>query len=145
MQGFGGSIYGSAQRDPCGAIGNLLSDLILARALLFGRMTTTDDDVDTVDYLVGLTRRMLEAEIAGLTQTERAVQQVLHDRAAKNQTTMTVGGIQTEIQRPLQSVYRALRGNDGTFDKPTGGLLVKDKRVQLILERETRERLFCCR
>jgi hypothetical protein len=118
-------------------------DLIRARALLFGRTTTTDEDVTNTDYLVELSRRMVAADIAGLTQSERVVQRVLRDRAAKNLSPMSVGEIQLEIQRPLSSVYRALRGIEGTFDRPLGGLLVKDRYVQMLQDRDTHDRLFC--
>lgn len=118
-------------------------DLIRAHALLSGRTTTNDEDIATVSYLVALSRRMISAEIAGLTPTERAVQHVLYERRDRGQSPMTVGEIQTAIAKPGETVCRALRGRDGSFDRPTGGLLVKDRCVQTRFDRDSRERLIC--
>jgi hypothetical protein len=99
-------------------------DLIRAHAVLSGRSTTNDEDITAVNYLVNLSRRMISAEIAGLTHTERVVQQVIYERRDRGLAPMTVGEIQNEIGKPVETVCRALRGRAGSFDRPTGGLLV---------------------
>lgn len=101
--------------------------LVKACALLHNRTTTTEDDLRFVDMLLQRSRPMIAGDIAGLTKNEKAVMDFLKTRPEVR----SMKEIQQGLGIPLNAVYRALRGRVGTFQSPTGGLLMKERHVTL--------------
>ncbi|MFA5268796.1 MAG: hypothetical protein WC379_12570 [Methanoregula sp.] len=99
--------------------------MVKASALLHNRTTTTDADIRFVDDLLIRARPMISSDIAGFTKNERAVSDFLKT----DKKVHTVKEIQAGTNTTANSVYRALRGIKGTFQNPTGGLLMKDKHI----------------
>jgi len=109
--------------------------LVKACALLHNRTTTTEDDLRFVDMLLQRSRPMIAGDIAGLTKNEKAVVDFLKTRPEVR----SMKEIQQGLGIPLNAVYRALRGRVGTFQNPTGGLLMKERHVTLAWLDGTRE------
>lgn len=114
--------------------------MIRASALLHGRTTTTDDDVVFVANVLSYARHSINSTTAGLTPIERAVQQTLQKEA--HVYPVSISQIQGFTNLPVYTVYRALRGKDGSFEHPVGGLLTKDPNVQIGRDLQTHERLI---
>ncbi len=105
--------------------------LIQAHALLCNRPTTNDDDIDAIEKFLSYSRPMINSTTAAFTRKEAAVKSVLTNEWK------TVADIVTATKMPLLDVYRALRGNKGTFQNPSGGLMQKE--IRLVHEEERSE------
>jgi hypothetical protein len=99
--------------------------MIQAHALLCGRDTTTEEDVSCVERLLTYSKKMVSSNIAPLTRNEEAF------RAALTMEWERATDIGTRLKMTRDKVARAIRGQRGTLDSPTGGLLVKEARFEL--------------
>jgi hypothetical protein len=98
--------------------------LVQAHALLSNRTETTDDDFDAIDRFLTYSKPMINASTPAFTRKEAAVMGVLTDKLK------TISEIVSETRMSIFDVYRALRGRDGNFTHPTGGLMAKEPRLQ---------------
>jgi hypothetical protein len=98
--------------------------LVQAHALLCNRTTTTDDDFLAIDHFLTYSKPMINSTTPAFTRKEAAVWGCL------STTSKTVSDLVTEAKMSIQDVYRALRGRDGTFQNPKGGLMLKERRLQ---------------
>jgi len=97
-----------------------------AITVLNGRTTATDADMKDANIYLGFTRRMLSPEIPGLGKNERELYSAVYSyfvREGLNRTSMRLTTLKERSQVPESRFYEALRGNKGTFESPTGGLL----------------------
>ncbi|MGA2161312.1 MAG: hypothetical protein ABSG28_03805 [Methanoregula sp.] len=99
--------------------------LVQSHALLCNRTATTEADFMEVDQFLTYSKPMLNSSTPGFSRNEAAVRQCLSDGKHKN-----VGEIENETGLTLQSVYKALRGKDGTFQNPRGGLMGKEPKLE---------------
>lgn len=100
--------------------------LIKCNAILHNRTETTDKDCKDIDKFLTYSRPMVDATTSAYTRKERAILGILKDKKW-----VTVETIQSETRLSLLNIYRALRGRKGTFEKPDGGLMAKEKRLQI--------------
>lgn len=98
--------------------------LVQAHALLCNRSTTTDDDFVAIDKFLTYSKPMIDSTTPAFTRKEAAIMSCL------SFSPKTVTEIVTESKMSIQDVYRALRGRQGTFQKPQGGLMLKERRLQ---------------
>ena len=107
--------------------------LIKARALLMGRTETIDDDIDAIQKFLKYSNPMIDSTTAGFTTYEKMV-----DACLVYDAWLTVPQIQEKTGLKFYIVARALRGSRGTFQSPSGGLLVKSK-IKMTTERREYE------
>lgn len=93
------------------------------------RTVTNDSDFDAIEKFLSYSKPMINSTTAAFSRKEAAVRGVLTEKQ------MTVSEIVDATGMPIFQVYRALRGNNGTFQNPTGGLMQKESRLQHIEER----------
>jgi hypothetical protein len=98
--------------------------LVQAHALLCNRTTTTDEDFSAIDQFLTYSKPMIDSSTPAFTRKEAAVRSCLTDDLK------TVSEIVSETGMTIQNVYRALHGKEGTFQKPRGGLMAKEPRLQ---------------
>ncbi|MCX6690767.1 MAG: hypothetical protein NTW33_01625, partial [Methanoregula sp.] len=98
--------------------------LVQSHALLCNRVTTTDDDFLAIDQFLTYSKPMINNTTPAFTRKEAAVLKCL----TKNKK--TVAEIVKESGMCIQDVYRAVRGRNGTFQSPKGGLMVKEPRLE---------------
>jgi len=98
--------------------------LLQAHALLCNRTTTTAADITAVDKFITYSKPMIDDQTPAFTRKEAAVRSVL---TVNNKT---VGEISQETGMTIMAVYRALRGRDGTFQNPKGGLMAKEPKLE---------------
>ena len=95
--------------------------------VLNGRTTAIDADIKDANIYLGYTRRMLSPEIPGLGKNERELYAAVYSYFVRegqlNRTSMRLTTLKERSQVPEARFYEALRGNKGTFENPTGGLL----------------------
>lgn len=103
--------------------------LCQARALLCNRSSTNDQDFDAIEKFLSYSRPMINSTTAAFTRREAVVRGVLTDKLK------SVSDIVDETGMSIADVYRALHGNRGTFQNPTGGLMQKESRLQHSEER----------
>lgn len=99
--------------------------LIKCNALLNNRTATTDEDVKEVKEFLNYSKPLIDSKTAAYTRNERAVLDAL------NAVWQTPNDLKKLTGIPQASVFRALRGKAGTFERPEGGLLVKDKNLEM--------------
>lgn len=99
-------------------------ELVPAHALLCNRTTTTDEDYSAVEKFLSYSKRMVNSTTAPLTRKESAVLCCLTEEKK------TVADIVKETGMSIQDVYRAVRGRNGTFQNPKGGLMKKEPKLQ---------------
>jgi len=107
--------------------------MVQAHALLCGRDTTNEDDVQCVDRLLTYSKKMVSSNIAPLTRNEEAF------RAALTMEWERAIDVGRRVKMTRDKVYRAIRGARGSLDNPTGGLIVKEQRFDVRLVRSDEE------
>lgn len=111
--------------------------LIKAHALLCNRDTTDDTDIAAIDEFLSYSKPMLNSTTAAFTRNEAAVRGCLTDFPK------TIAQISKESGLPIRGVYTAIRGKSGTFDTPSGGLMMKEPRLIFKVERsELQNQIF---
>ena len=103
--------------------------LIQAHALLCNRTVTTVEDFDAIDKLLTHSKPMINGSTPAFTRKEAAVLGCLFPGKKK-----TVSEIVSETGMSIQDVYRAVRGRDGTFQNPRGGLMKKEPKLEYVRE-----------
>jgi hypothetical protein len=98
--------------------------MIQSHALLCGRDTTQESDVDEVDKLLTYSKKMVNSNTAPLTRKEQAL------LATLTQEWEPVNDVAARLKVTRENLYRAIRGRDGSFDNPTGGLIMKEPRFE---------------
>jgi len=98
--------------------------LVQAHALLCNRATTTDEDFDAIDKFLTYSKPMIDSTTPAYSRKESAVLGCL------STTPKPVAQLETEAKMSIQDVYRAIRGREGTFQKPKGGLMLKERRLR---------------
>jgi energy-coupling factor transporter ATP-binding protein EcfA2 len=98
-------------------------------AIMNGKTEATQSDIDIANMYLGYTLRMLSPELPGLGRNEKYIYDIIYDYFSKSKGTSAIGipDLQMKTNGKLTSsrFYDALRGDGGTFDNPTGGLLKK--------------------
>jgi len=102
--------------------------LVQAHALLCNRTTTTDDDFDAIEKFLTYSKPMIDSSTPAFTRKEATVRDCLTLKKK------TVEEIVAATGMSIQDVYRALRGREGTFQKPRGGLMAKEPRLEYVQE-----------
>jgi hypothetical protein len=110
--------------------------LIKCHALLCNRQVTTEDDVASIDKFLSYSKPMIDSTTPAYTRKEAVVVGIL----TKEWT--TVAEIKERTGLSIQNVYRAIRGVEGTFFKPHGGLMLKEKRLDMMQNPDTKEFSF---
>ena len=100
--------------------------LVQAHALLCNRTETTDADFLAIDQFLTYSKPMINSTTPAFTRKEAAV------RGRLSPEKKTVGEIVSETGMPILDVYRALRGRDGTFQNPKGGLMSKEPKLEYV-------------
>lgn len=98
-------------------------EIIMAHALLCNRTTTTTADYDAVQKFLANSKAMVNSTTAALTRKEAAVRCIL------TEDKQTVADISKKTGMSIQNVYLAVRGRDGTFQNPRGGLMKKEPKL----------------
>jgi hypothetical protein len=96
---------------------------------LFDRSVTTDEDFDAIEKFLSYSKPMIDSTTAAFTRGEAAVMSVLSEKA------MSISDILEATGMSQLSVYRAIRGRDGNFQNPSGGLMAKEPRLDYRAER----------
>ena len=107
--------------------------MIQAHALLCGRDTTNESDVDEVSKLMTYAKRMVNSNTAPLTRNETALLATLTPEWE------TCPEVSARLKTTRDKIYIAIRGNRGSFDNPTGGLLKKEPRFETKVTSEVGE------
>ena len=98
-------------------------------AIMNGRTEATDDDINTANMYMGYTLRMLSPELPGLGRNEKYVYDIIYKyfSESKGTASISIPDLQMRTNGKLTSsrFYDSLRGDGGTFDNPSGGLLKK--------------------
>ncbi|MDD5025519.1 MAG: hypothetical protein PHN79_10510 [Methanoregula sp.] len=107
--------------------------LCQARALLCNRDTTTDEDIDAMEKFLTYSKPMINSTTPGFTRKESAVFGCLTGNWK------TVNEIVKGTGMTMSDVYRALRGREGSFQQPRGGLMSKEPQLEHIEEHSDTE------
>lgn len=98
-------------------------------AILNGRTEATEEDIREANMFMGYTLRMLSPELPGLGRNEKYIYDIIYEYFSKSKGTQSlpIPDLQMKTNGKLTSsrFYDALRGDGGTFDNPSGGLLKK--------------------
>jgi hypothetical protein len=98
-----------------------------AITVMNGRTVATEDDIRQAKEFLIYTRKMLSTEVPGLSRNERVVYQLIYDYFMSDngnqKPEMAVDSLKERCVLPSSSFYNSLRGEGGTFESPTGGLL----------------------
>ena len=101
--------------------------LIQSRALLNGRDKTTEEDyTKTLEFLT-YTKPMIDSTTPAYTRNEKAVRAFLQSQ----EFPATANEISKGCKMPIASVYMALRGRDGNWETPKGGLMRTDPKLEV--------------
>ena len=98
--------------------------MIQSHALLCGRDTTQESDVDEIDKLLTYSKKMVNSNTAPLTRAELAL------KTALTQEWEDAKSLSVRTKMTRDKIYKAARGREGSFDNPTGGLIVKEPRFE---------------
>ena len=97
--------------------------------VLNGRVNATGEDITKSNEYMGYTLRMLSPELPGLGRNEKYLYDVIYKHFVNpaNKSALRIPDLQTKTNGGLTSArfYEALRGDSGTFENPTGGILRK--------------------
>lgn len=104
--------------------------LVQAHSLLCNRTTTTDADFIAIDQFLTYSKPMINSTTPAFTRKEAAVLGCLSTERRK-----MISEIVSETGMSILDTYRALRGREGTFQHPSGGLMAKEPRLVYIQER----------
>jgi len=107
--------------------------MIQAHALLCGREETNEDDVNEVGKLMTYAKKMVNSNTAPLTRNETALLATLTPEWER------CPGVAARLKTTRDKIYIAIRGNRGSFDNPTGGLLKKEPRFETKVTSEVGE------
>lgn len=99
------------------------------RAILFDRDATKDEDFDAIEKFLSYSKPMIDSSTAAFTRAEAAVMGVLSEKV------MTIAELIEATGMSRLRVYRAIRGRDGNFQNPSGGLMAKEPRLDYKEER----------
>lgn len=110
--------------------------LLKCNALLYNRDVTTEQDVEDVKAFLSYSKPLIDSKTAAYTRNERAVIDAL------NGVWQTPNDLKKGTGMPQASIFRALRGKAGTFERPEGGLLVKDKALEMQYNADRRSHEF---
>ena len=98
-------------------------------AIMNGRTEATPEDIETANVYLGYTLRMLSPELPGLGRNEKYIYDIIYEYFSKSKGTsaISIPDLQMRTNGKLTSsrFYDSLRGDGGTFDNPSGGLLKK--------------------
>ncbi len=103
--------------------------LAQSHALLCNRTTTTDADFLAIDQFLTYSKPMINSTTPGFLRNEMVIMQCLVDGKHK-----TAQEIQDSTGLTIQAVYKALRGKEGTFQNPKGGLMSKEPKLEYARE-----------
>ena len=98
--------------------------MVQAHALLCGRQTTSDADITAVENLLSYSKKMISSSIAPLTRNEEAL------RATLTPEWEPCPDVAARLKITRDKLYVAIRGKNGSFENPTGGLLKKEARFE---------------
>lgn len=98
-------------------------------AIMNGRTEATQEDISVANVYLGYTLRMLSPELPGLGRNEKYIYDIIYEyfQKSKGTASISIPDLQLKTNGKLTSsrFYDALRGDGGTFDNPSGGLLKK--------------------
>jgi hypothetical protein len=97
--------------------------MVQSHALLCNRTETTEADFSAIDQFLSYSKPMIDSETPAFTRKEAVVLQCLSSKP------MTVSEIVDATGMSNLDVYRALRGTEGSFSNPHGGLMQKERRL----------------
>jgi len=110
--------------------------LVQAHALLCNRTRTTKEDFIAIDKFLSYSKPMLDSVTPAHRRDEKIVLDTL-THAWQN-----TDEIQTNTKLSLQRVYRALRGWNGSFERPAGGLMGSVRNLKIEYSTTTRKHSF---
>ena len=110
---------------------NKFMAVVRASALLHNRVIASSDDVKFANELFTYCRQMIRGDISGFTRNEKALIQLLNENCGNGGRYLTTADISKECNIPNSSVYSALRGKNGSFEKPNGGLVTKNVSIDI--------------
>jgi len=99
--------------------------MVQAHALLCGREETNESDVEEIVKLMTYAKKMVNSNTAPLTRNEAAL------IATLTQEWEPCGDVAARLKITRDKLYIACRGKRGSFDNPTGGLVVKEPRFEV--------------
>jgi hypothetical protein len=97
--------------------------MLKAKALLSNKRVVDKDDAEFVNSFLTHTRPMIKGNIAGMVDSEKKLYEWANIHAVNQKIPITEVCIKLDM--PPSSLYNAIHGKDGTFEKSTGGLLTK--------------------
>ena len=98
--------------------------MIQAHALLCGRETTNESDVDEINKLLTYSKKMVNSNTAPFTRPEQALQAALTQEWEDGLELCKRTGMTRD------KLHRAARGQKGSYENPTGGLMMKDPKFE---------------
>ena len=99
--------------------------MVQAHALLRNSPTTSDVDIDAVEQLLTYSKKMVNSNTAPLTRNEEALLNTL------TKEWEVCKDVAARLKITQDKLYVAIRGKNGSFDNPTGGLLKKEARFEV--------------
>jgi hypothetical protein len=108
---------------------------VKCNALLHNRTTTTDDDFNEVESFLAYSKPMIDAQTPAHQRDEEAILSILTSQWK------TIKEIRHDTGMSYLRTIRAIRGNTGTMENPSGGLL-NDKLVNIDYNTDTRQYSF---
>ena len=112
--------------------------VIKSVTILNGRTTAMPQDITDAYSYIKFSRKMISTEIPGLGKNERILyREILKFLFPKNgalPSGMSLNKLKERSQVPAARFYEALRGDHGTFEAPTGGLLATISGLHIIDE-----------
>ena len=104
--------------------------LIRSIALMRGRTTASEDDFKEAQELWTYIVVMIDNEIPGLTKTEAVVFDRIRE-FSKGGKRVELSALKGSLDMTQTNIYRALRGREGSFQRPCGGLCAKIRGLQI--------------
>jgi len=98
--------------------------MLQAHALLCARDHVNAEDIDAIDKLLTYSKKMVNSKTAPWTRNEEAL------RSALTQEFETGAAICKRTGMTRDMLHRACRGQRGSYDNPTGGLIAKEPRFE---------------
>ena len=108
--------------------------MVMANALLHNRTVVNEDDIRDIGKILTYCNFMIKNDTPGFTQNEMIIKEVLE----QHPTPLTIAEITMYSKLTQPMVYTALRGKNGNFDNPKGGLLSKGVNLDIFKDNDGR-------